>query len=546
MKRNKLIHSFNNIIGKKPQRSKFNRCNKHVTTMNTGDLIPIYFDEVLPNDTFDITTKAVVRQTSLIKPVMDALYLDIMYFFVPNRLVWENWKKFMGENTDAWAVTTPETIPQTTAPATTGWTSGTIADYLGIPLGKTGISVSSLPFRAITLIVNEWFRNENLQNSAHITLDSSTTTGTNGGTYTTDLEGGGLPFKAGKYPDYFTECLPAPQKGAPITINVGGQAPVLTQAEVISPSGEPMVLSNSSGGSSAKLLGVNESSQAVITNTLDTAGGSQLQAVPINLFADLSQATGITINELRQAITFQQMLEQDARGGTRYVEFIKSHFGIDSPDARQQRPEYLGGLHEPLNVQQVPQTAPTTTTDTPQANLAAFSQTNLTHKSFKKTFTEHGYVIGLAVVRYPHTYQQGTEKTLSRKTKNEFFDPIFANIGEQPVYNKEIYTQGNSTDDEIFGFQEAWADYRYKPNKVTGKMRSGTDSLDVWHYADNYTTLPTLSPTWFQEDPTNVDRTLAIKSTGENAEPQFQIDTYFENKCERPMPTYSIPGLKKL
>lgn len=549
MRKNKLIYNFENTIGSHPKHSKWFKNQEHKTTMNASDLIPIFIDEVLPGDTFKLTTKAVIRQTTLIKPVMDNSYIDISYYFVPNRLIWDDWKKFMGENTDgAWAIQTKPTIPQITAPAN-GWEIGTIADYMGIPTGITNLSVSALPIRAYTLIYNEWYRDQNLQQEAHLDKGNATKQGTNGNTYTTDIECGGMPAKAGKYHDYFTSALPSPQKGNPITLPLGDLAPILPNTKEIKPEiikKTPTIhWANVTDGLPYGFgqLGATKEGKTLTQGSSLTSG---VQVVPNNLYADLRQATSITVNELREAITMQQLLELDARGGTRYVEMLKSHFGVNSADARQQRPEYLGGIHQPLTVQQVPQTNSTDTTS-PQGNLAAYSHSGLTNKSFKKSFTEHGHIIGIATIRYNHTYQQGLEKMWSRKDREDFYDPIFANIGEQPILNKEIFAQGTSKDNEIFGYQEPWAEYRYKPNRVSGKFRSkAKDPLDIWHYGDYYTELPKLSATWIQEDQNNIDRTLAIKSTGENAEPQYQCDFFFKNEIERPMPTYSIPGLHKI
>lgn len=545
MKRNKLIYNFNNIIGKRPKRSTFYRTNMHKTTLNTGDLIPVFWDEILPGDTYNMETKAIVRQTTMIKPIFDATYLEIMYFFVPMRLTWENTQKFFGENTDEWAVKDAPTIPQIQSPDE-GWKTGTIADYMGLPINKE-LKISALPFRAYAKIFNDWFRDENLQKASHINTGDSTTKGTNGDNYVTDLEAGGMPAKANKRHDYFTSCLPAPQKGDAVKLNLGGSAPVHAKSLAFDTTGDSELKFDANQGTGLYHR-VWQSGQSLESEKTGAEPAGELQKmIPNNLYADLSKATQITINELRQAIAYQQMLEKDARSGTRYVEFLKAHFGVDSPDARQQRSEYLGGLKQPMNVQQIPQTNSTDSTS-PQANLAAYGESKLRHNSFKKTFTEHGFVIGLAVVRYDHTYQQGLERAWTRKDRNDLYDPIFANLGEQPVLNKEIFYQANvNIDNEIFGFQEAWADYRFKISKVTGKMRSmEKDSLDVWHFADNYKELPHLSENWIKEDQTNVDRTLAIKSTGEKGEPQFQADFYFNNKVERAMPTYSIPGLKRI
>lgn len=558
MYKNKLVHSFETTIRNNPKRSKFDRNHEHKTTINASDLIPVYWDEVLPGDNFKLNTKAVIRQNTMIKPVMDNSYIDVMYYFVPNRIIWDGWKQFMGENeTGAWAETSPPTMPQTTAPDG-GWQTGTIADYMGVPPLIANISISSLPFRAYTLIFNEWFRDQNLQQPSNLTTDNSTTAGTNGKSQTIDIQCGGFPAKSNKYHDYFTSALPQPQKGEPITINLGQQALVQTgerhnitgnkaltfSSAAMQPLDKtqslPIIASAQGGNSPYGEIQVNATTPIVPT----TVAGIQ----PDNLYADLSEATAITINELRTAITLQQMLELDARGGTRYVEYIKSHFGIDSGDARQQRPEYLGGFHQAINVNQTVGTNQATTdTQDPQGNLAGWSHTGINKHGFNKTFTEHGIIIGVATIRYNHTYQQGLEKAWKRMDRYDYYDPIFAHIGEQPIYNYEIYTTGTEPDNETFGFKEPWAEYRYKPNRTSGLMRSQAPlTIDYWHYGDHYTAPPRLSDAWIQENQSNIDRTLAIKSTGENGQPQYNADFYFEIICERAMPVYSVPGLKRI
>lgn len=550
MKRNKLVYQFGNVITRKPKRSGFKRSHSHTTTFNVGEIIPVYIDEVLPGDTFKINTKAIARQTTMIKPVMDNCYLDIMYFFVPWRLIWSDLKKFFGENSDPYFVTDKPSMPFI-APPKGGWQEGTIADYMNIPVNvDIPGGVNALPFRAYSLVFNDWFRDENLQGAAHIDLGGSgqVKVGSNGDNFITDLELGGKPAIANKYKDYFTTALPSPQKGMPVTFNLGGQVPVQTSgaATVTGSNKQPLYFTRTDGTEVAQdaNLAMTAGSGGAYENTATTVSGFQNPVYPNNLYADLSTAAGVTINELRQAAALQQALECDARVGTRYVEYIFGRFAVDAGDARIQRSEYLGGTHEPLGVQQVPQTNSTDSTS-PQANLAAFGQTSINHMStVDKTFLEHGYIMALAVVRYKHKYQQGLEKLWSRKDRYDIYDPIFANIGEQPIYNKEIFLQNDDTvNNEVFGFQEAFADYRYKIDRVTGKMRSGTDSLDIWHYADNYKVLPKLSSDWIKEDKNNVDRTLAISS---DKEPQFIIDMFFDCYTERPMPVYSTPGMTRI
>ena len=534
-------------------RSKFDRSSGYKTTFNVGDLIPFYCDEVLPGDTFQIKTSKVVRMQPLVTAPMDNLYLDTYYFFVPNRIIWEHWKQFNGENTQsAWIPSTDYSIPQIKAPVG-GWQAGTIADYFGLPTGIANISVSALPFRAYSLIVNDWFRDENLQQPLNINVDDSTVIGTNGTDYVVDTQLGGMPFKAAKYHDYFTSCLPSPQKGPDVSafpldgVHVGTLATDAPGTQIPSmPSLRWYQRGESSpmAGRDGYLAFKPDSEDKFFTSVAgELQGSSNLfdnsSVVPTNL-GILSGQTAATINQLRMAFQIQKLYEKDARGGTRYVEILKSHFGVTSPDARQQRPEYLGGNRLPININQVVQTSATDSAS-PQANVAGMSLTQDSHGDFIKSFTEHGYIIGLMVARYDHTYQQGIARHWSRKTRFDYYWPVLANIGEQAILNKEIYAQGNAQDDEVFGYQEAWADYRYKPSIVTGEMRSNYKTpLDSWHFADNYDALPKLSSSWIMEDAKNVDRAMAVQS---EVSAQLFADLYISCECTRPMPVYSVPGL---
>lgn len=551
MKKNKLVYGFQSALDRSPQHSVFIRNSKLTTAFNAGDLVPIYLDEILPGDNVKMNLNAIIRQTTLLKPVMDTSNIDVFAFFVPNRIIWDDFKKFFGENNDPWAVTDEVLIPVINSPSD-GWKVGTIADYMGLPVNKKGLQVNALPFRAYTQIVNDWFRDQNLQQNSHINKTSSVGNGSNGNNYVTDLELGGKPYVANKYHDYFTSALPSPQKGSPITLNIGGVAPVFTGASQTPTNREPL---HFTGAKMSKPIppNTNRSVNAYTlpgqNNAIAYLGNNQssLQDVSVtvdNLYTDLSKATGISINDLRQAIAYQHMLEKDARSGTRYVEYLRSHFGVNSPDATQQRAEYLGGYHKPLNINTVPQTSSTVDASA-LGNLGAFGETALGQSLINKTFLEHGYLILVACVRYDHSYQQGVEQLWTRKLRNDIYDPIFANIGEQPIKNKEIYFSGDEkVDNEIFGYNEAWASYRTKFSKVTGMMRSVDKGLDYYHYADNYAKLPKLSADWLREDKSNIDRTLAIKSTDDM--PQFQSDFYFEVMHERPMPVYSIPGIDRI
>lgn len=528
-------------------RSKFNRNHSLKTSFNVGDVVPFYVDEVLPGDTFQLKTSLVARMQTLITPMMDNIYLDTYFFFVPNRLTWNHWKEFNGENTQsAWYPSVEYSVPQLTAPATDGWSIGTLADYFGIPTGVPNLSVNALPFRAYALIMNEWFRDENLSDPLSVPVDDATVVGVNTGNYITDVAKGGLPFKAAKYHDYFTSCLPAPQKGPDVLIpgGTGANVPVVPlEAEVSSDllTGQVYKARQSDGTAMTGNAAIYFQSGTQSGFDMQTGGVSQTPIIS-NLWAvgDSSLASA-TINQLRLAFQIQKLYERDARGGTRYIEILKSHFGVTSPDARLQRPEYLGGNRIPININQVVQSSATAAEGTPLGDTAAFSLTTDTHGDFIKSFVEHGFIIGVMVARYDHTYQQGLERFWSRKDRFDYYWPVFANIGEQAVLNKEIYAQGNEKDDEVFGYQEAWADYRYKPSRVTGEMRSSAPtSLDVWHLADEYTQLPTLSDSWIREDKSNVDRVLAVTSSVSN---QMFADIYVQCEATRPMPVYSIPGL---
>ena len=537
-------------------RSRFDRSASLKTSFNAGDVVPFFLDEVLPGDTFSVDTSKVVRLQTLLTPMMDNVYLDTYYFFVPNRLVWNHWKEFCGENTEsAWIPETEYTMPQITSPADSGWAVGTLADYFGIPTGVPNLSVNALPFRAYALIINEWFRDQNLQDPLVVPLDDSTVAGVNSGTFVTDVAKGGKPFIAAKYHDYFTSCLPSPQKGPDVLIPsaTAGEYPVVGNGKVLGLTDGTVLGGLSFNSSDARFsLHTNVFGQPFGTagtgtdNYRDGLGVPTQAQLGDNLFnsglvAVASGGLGASINQLRLAFQIQKYYEQLARGGSRYTEVVRSFFGVVSPDARLQRPEYLGGNRVPINVNQIVQQSGTESSGTPQGTVVGQSLTTDSHSDFTKSFTEHGYVIGLMVARYDHTYQQGLSRLWSRKDKFDFYWPVFANIGEQPVKNKEIYAQGNAKDDEVFGYQEAWADYRYKPNQVTGEMRSAyTQSLDVWHLADDYDTLPSLSDSWIREDKANLDRVLAVASSVSN---QFFADIYVKNYVTRPMPMYSVPGL---
>lgn len=599
MNRNTNLH-FANVPNIDIKRSAFDMSHSIKSTLNVGDIVPLFVDgDILPGDTVEMDMASIVRMATPIYPIMDNMFMDYYWFFVPNRLLWDNWAKFWGENDNPWTQTTEYEIPQIKPPSG-GWTEGTIADYMGLPTKKAGnISVSALPMRAYAKIYNDWFRSENTNSCAHMYTDETTRTGSNGTNYITDIELGGKPAKAAKFHDYFTSALPSPQKGQAVTIPLGTAAPIngsggvtstLTGAKASIPSktwnvvaginehttvsNDPLKfrttdntinLTNGTGynlnmradGSTNGIMRVNKSSPT-------TAGDNNSGIFPSNLIAkqqtyeanvtgtvnsvlnlsgltaDLSAATAATVNQLRTAFAIQKYFENAGLHGTRYIEYIKGVFGVTSSDARFQRAEYLGGKRVPINVDQIIQTSSTDSTS-PQGNTSGFSCTIDKHSAFTKSFEEHGVLMCLGVIRQEHSYQQGIDRMWSRKKWLDFYNPFFAHLGEQPILEKELYAQGTSQDEEVFGYQEAWAEYRYKPNKVTGYMRSNaTGSLDVWHLADNYNSKPTLSPGWLEEPKTNVDRVIAVTSQITH---QFIGDWYFKCKYVRPMPVYSVPGL---
>lgn len=539
------------------RRARFKRDFSNITTMNEGDLVPLYVDEVLPGDTVSCDLNGLIRMSTPLYPVMDNCYLDTYAFFVPCRLLWEHWENLMGQNDDSyWAEKTEYSVPQTTAPSG-GWNVGTIADYMGIPTGIAGIKVNSMPFRAYARIWNEWFRDENLQQPVVQDTDDANNTGSNTGNQLTDAQNGGLPLKVAKFHDYYTSCQPEPQKGEASTIPVKiPPIPVVPQnvpAFTSQPEAEMAWWTDEAITQyQIRPLAVSakdESGQILSTkyqNSNSTSPWSDGKVYPYNLFATpdaLVEGVNITINELRQAIAIQHILEADARGGTRYTELLSHEFGVTSPDSRLQRSEYLGGTRVPININQVIQQSSTTDVS-PQGNTAAYSMTTLRNKMCNYSAVEHGYIVMLGCIRVDHSYQQGLSRMWTRKTRFDFYHPMLANLGEMAVLNKEIYCQGTDEDDQVFGYQEAWADYRYHPNIVTGEMRSQyAQSLDAWHYADYYELCPTLSSSWIQEGQENIDRTLAVQS--ENSH-QFIADFFFDQTWTRPLPIYSVPGLNTI
>ncbi len=529
------------------RRSRFDLSANVKTAINVGDLVPFYCQEVIPGDSMKIDSTCVSRLTSsFFKPIMDNLFLDVYFFFVPSRILYDKFVNIFGENTEsAWANQMEYTVPMLTNQTVS---EGTVADYLGLPLGSLGTDgkVSILPFRAFALIYNDFFRDQNNVQPMHIQRGAlGAGESLNNRPWSPSNYTGKLP-KVSKMHDYFTSCLPAPQKGNAVDVALSGYLPVYARGSEIPNEflNTPLTFASALGHdltSGLHALSVNydvvgDPSGSLVASDTGASSTGESEMTPSNLWADLNGATPWTVNDLRLAFQTQRMLERDARSGSRYTEYLQSAFGVSSGDARLQRPEFLGGHRSPISVTQVTQTAPQSGESTPLADVAGYSH-SMSRARANKGFVEHGYVIGVCCIRQFHSYSQGIQRFWTRSKRTDFYDPVFANIGEQPVYRSELYAGQTG----VFGYNEAWADMRQRPSVITGQMRpKATNSLALWHLGDNYANAPTLSQGFIEETPDYVNRAITVQS---DKQAQFILDFYVKNIAIRELPTYSVPGL---
>jgi len=528
--RSPMVHQFSRVPSAQIPRSSFDRSHNLKTTFNSGYLIPIFADEALPGDTFSLNMTGFARLATPLHPYMDNLWVNTFFFAVPIRLIWDNWERFNGAQVDP-GDSTDFLVPQISPTAASGgYAANSIHDYFGLPTGVQTLTHSAFWHRAYNLIWNEWFRDQNLQDSVTVHRGDGP-----------DPAADYTLLRRNKRHDYFTSSLPWPQKGESVSIPLGTFAPVVTAAtRTVTGAQSPLQFAASASGTipsgATSALAYNTSGQLINTSAPSVTGASGLY--PANLQTDLSDAGAATINQLRQAFAVQRLYERDARGGTRYTEIVRSHFGVISPDARLQRPEYLGGGQSPINLHTVPQTSSTDSEPTPQGSLAAYGTTVMSRHGFSKSFTEHCVLLGLVSVRADLTYQQGLNRMWSRRARFDFYLPALSHIGEQAVLSKEIFCDGSAGDETVWGYQERFAEYRYKPSFVTAEFRSSfAQSLDTWHLALDFASRPLLNSVFMPEDPP-VDRVIAVPS-----EPHLIGDFFFNMRCARPMPLYGVPGL---